>query len=295
MLGALTQEQLARRAFSASHELETERDQEKRQREQTEGKLHVLAQAMGGIVHDLGNPLNVVKMGAQSMELFLEDEPIDRAALHEFSQAITSGVEMLNYLRLSLIEQTRVLEGKPIPLDLARASLRGLVEAGVRYQSPQFRTGREVSIAGEERAVQVDLMKMTTVFMNLIGNALKYSDGEISVTWREVKRSGHELVLVAVLDRGTRGSGITQAQAALLFTAFARLETHVHVEGTGLGLLSVLKIVAAHGGESFIEGHEDGTPASPRFSTARDQYPSLLPAEYRTAFVVTCPLAATSP
>ncbi len=114
LLGALTQEQLARRAFMASHELEAARDQEKREREQTEGKLHVLAQAMGGVVHDLGNPLNVVQIGAQSMAVFLEDEPVDRSALREFSGAITSGVEMLNYLRLSLIEQTRVLEGKPI-------------------------------------------------------------------------------------------------------------------------------------------------------------------------------------
>ncbi len=134
---------------------------------------------------------------------------------------------------------------------------------------------------------------MTTVFMNLVGNALKYSEGEIRVVWRELEGSdGGKLVLVAVLDHGRHGRGITPAQAAQLFTAFARLEAHAHVEGTGLGLLSVLKIVAAHGGEAFIEGYQDGTPASPRFSTARESYPTLLQGEYRTAFVVTGPLAA---
>ena len=43
-----------------------ERNDERRQREQTEGQLRVLAQAIGGIVHDLGNPLTSVQMGAET-------------------------------------------------------------------------------------------------------------------------------------------------------------------------------------------------------------------------------------
>ena len=151
LLVALTQEQLARRAFFAGHQLEQERNDEKRKREQTEGKLQVLAQAIGGIVHDLGNPLNVVQMGAQSLKVFVEDETVDRDALREFAGAITGGVDMLNYLRISLIQQTRVLEGKPIPVELRRASLRGIIEAGAQYQVPKFRSGRDVSMVRSGR------------------------------------------------------------------------------------------------------------------------------------------------
>ncbi len=49
--------------------------------------------------------------------------------------------------------------------------------------------------------------------MNLIGNALKYSDGEVPVEWRfegaEEKELGKKTLLIAVLDCGTRGKGVT--------------------------------------------------------------------------------------
>lgn len=298
LLGALTLERLARRAFLATHQLEEERNDEKRKREETEGKLHVLAQAIGGIVHDLGNPLNIVQMGAQSLQVFLEDDPVDKAALGEFATNITNGGEMLNYLRVSLMEQTRVLEGKPIPIEASNTSLRGIIESGAQYQVPKFRSGREILIVGDDLEVRVDRMKMTAVLMNLIGNALKYSDGEIRVNWRELQLDGEspdvengKWLLIAVLDRGMDGTGITQEQSAKLFTAFSRLDTHSKLEGTGLGLLSVKKIVAAHGGEVFIEGYKNGTPGSPPFSTAQKKYPTMLKGECRTAFVVTLPLA----
>jgi signal transduction histidine kinase len=311
LLAALTQEQLARRAFLANHQLEEERNDEKHRREQTEGKLHVLAQAIGGIVHDLGNPLTAVQTGVGTLKMFVESGDTDQETLQEFADIINDGAQMLDYLRLSLIEQTRVLEGKPIPVELTPTSLRRIIEAGARFQKPRFVSGHQISIIGDDRSVCVDEMKMTTVFMNLIGNALKYSDGEVRVQWRvyepatgddkvkdakaeDGKAEDGKRLLIAVLDCGTKGTGITQGQAALLFTAFGRLDTRSQVEGTGLGLLSVQKIVEAHGGEAFIEGYGDGTPASPLFSTAQDKYPTLLHDPYRTAFVVTCPLATGS-
>lgn len=141
-------------------------------------------------------------------------------------------------------------------------------------------------------AVCADQMKMVTVWMNLIGNSLKYSDGAVRVEWLPCQNeSGEPLLLMAAIDCGTRGVGVSRSQAASLFQAFGRLETHAQIEGTGLGLLSVQKIVEAHGGEVYIEGFGDGTPASGPFSTARGQYPPMLHDEFRTAFVATCPLA----
>jgi len=118
LLAAFTQEQLAQGAFYASHLLAEERDGERREREQTQGRLRVLAQAIGGIVHDLGNPLATVQMGAETVQMFLADETPDRDSLHEFAGLVVDGAQMLAALRLSLIEQTRVLEGKPIPVNL---------------------------------------------------------------------------------------------------------------------------------------------------------------------------------
>ena len=291
-LVAIVGEALARRAWWANHQLAIERNDERRAHEQAQSNLKVLGQAIGGIVHDLGNPLTSVSMGASTLDLFLDHDKVDKETLKEFTAIINRGAQMLNFLRLSLIEQTRVLEGQPIPVELKPVSVAQIVGMGAEFQKPGALNGRAVAIECPDVAVCADQMKMVTAWMNLIGNALKYSDGQVRVEWLPTKNeNGEPLLAIAVTDCGTRGVGVSQAQAAHLFRAFGRLETHAQIEGTGLGLLSVQKIVEAHGGEVYIEGFVDGTPASGPFSTARGRYPAMLHGEFRTAFVATCPLA----
>lgn len=279
-----------RRAFAANYLLEEERLGEQRKREHTEAMLQVLSQAIGGVVHDLGNPLTSVQTGVETLEMVLDQPELDVAMMRELTGFIDGGAQMLNALRLSLMEQTRVLEGKPTPVDLHSTSIRVVIEAGARHQNPRYRASRVVTIRGADCEVLADEMKLITVMMNLIGNALKYSDGEVCLEWRtEGPRA-----LIAILDQGRGGQGITQAQAQGLFVAFGRLDRHADVEGTGLGLLSVRHIVAAHGGEIFIEGTLDGTADSPHFSTAKAPYAQVLSSGFRTAFVVVCPLANAS-
>ena len=278
----------ARQTFVATYLLERERDDEQRKRQQTESMLHVLSGAIGVIVHDLGNPLTSVEMGAETLDLYLDKGENDKETFHRITGYIKSGSQMLNYLRLSLMEQLRVLEGKPVPVEVNATSLRHVIEVGVRYQKPRFSSGRRLTIAEGDIELALDQMKMITVFMNLIGNALKYSDGEVRIYWN---RRPKEL-LVAVADQGVNCQGITREQTEQLFVAFGRLKTHREVEGTGFGLLSAQKIVEAHGGELWIEGHCDGTPDSPLFSSSDKQQPAMLNSSFATAFVMALPLFA---
>ena len=111
------------------------------------------------------------------------------------------------------------------------------------------------------------------------------------MTWR----TDNDSVLVGVLDQGQNGCGISLSDAKTLFVPFGRLDTHAQVEGTGLGLLSVQKIAEAHDGEAYIEGHTDGTPNTPIFSTAQGTYPQMLQPTFRTAFVTSFPLKTELP
>ena len=162
LLAACTEEQLARRAFLATHRLEEERDEEKHKRQQTEGKLHILAQVIGAIVHDLGNPLTTVQMGTSTLAAFI-DSDADKETLKEFTGMIASGAQMLNFLRLSLIEQVRVLEGRPTPVDKKPVSVRAIIEAGARFQKPHALAGRVVQIECPDARIEADEMKMVTV------------------------------------------------------------------------------------------------------------------------------------
>lgn len=280
-LMAYVQDRLARRAFYANYLLNQARDHERRRRENAEATLQVLNRAIGGVVHDLGNPLASVMAGSKTLLLALESDAADPRMIKELAEAVREGGQMLDYLRLSLIEETRVLAGQPVPLERAEAPLRRIVEAGVRYQKPRYAHRRVTSIVGEDLALYVDELKLVTVFMNLVGNALKYSDGEVRVTWR----ADDDRLLVAVMDEGTAGRGLTPAQAAQLFVPFGRLPEHAAEEGLGLGLLSVRKTVAAHGGDVWLEGLTDAW-----FSTAAEATEPLLIPPFRTAFVVALPL-----
>jgi signal transduction histidine kinase len=281
----------ARRAFIANYLLEEERLGEQRKREHTEAMLQILSQAIGGVVHDLGNPLTSVQTGVQTLELVLKMPQPNQKTVWDLISFIDRGAQMLNALRLSLMEQTRVLEGKPTPVDLHPTPIRAIVEAAASHQDPRYRGERPITLSGPDCEVVADEMKLTTVFMNLIGNALKYSEGEVHIGWHiEGTR-----VLIAVSDQGHEGRGITQEQAQRLFVAFSRLEAHSKVQGTGLGLLSVRHILSAHGGEVFIEGTLDGTADSAPFSTAETEHRPVRAPDFRTAFVVTCPLALPIP
>ena len=290
MLTAFVLERLARSSFEANRHLAILQAAEHRKRVETEKMLHVLNGAIGAIVHDLGGPLARVQSGSGLLERLLREGGSDPDTLLKFNDMVSRGSQMLNVLRLSLIEQSRVLEGKPTPVDLRPVGVRAIAEAGASFQQPRVTQGHAVSLEGQDFTICADEMKMVTVLMNLIGNALKYSDGQVRVTWREHQ----SLLLLAVLDEGKEGRGLTREQCARLFTPFGRLDAHAEIEGTGLGLLSVQKIVAAHGGEVWIEGFEDGTHGSVRFSTARDNCPATLGAPFHTAFVMTCPLDAST-
>lgn len=283
-------ERSVRGEFLANHRLALLHAAERHKREQTEGMLSILNQAIGGIVHDLGNPLTSVQAGAETLRILLQDPVPEPDMQREMLDIVSEGAQMLDYLRLSLLEQTRALEGKPIPLELGTASVRRIVDAGIHFQKPKFSSDRRMSVPEDDLEVTLDPMKMTAVFMNLIGNALKYSDGTIQIVWREEG----DAVLIAVLDQGRGACGLTESQARRLFAAFSRLEEHAQTEGTGLGLLSTRKIVEAHGGEAFVEGYRDGTPLSPVFSTANGRYSSLLSSGFYTAFVVVLPLSRTA-
>jgi signal transduction histidine kinase len=296
MFVAYLQERGARSEFLANYQLARERNIERRARERIEKMLHVLSQAIGGIVHDLGNPLTSVRTGAETLRYLAREGNTDEALATEVLDIITDGALMLDYLRLSLLEQTRVLEGKPTPLQVEATSFRHIIEAGTHYQRPKFTEGRRVSAHGDDLEIWADGMKLITVFMNLLGNALKYSDGEVRITWRQTADAeGRTMLVCAVQDRGRSSVGLAQTQAEQLFVPFSRLNIHSAVEGTGLGLISARQVVAAHGGELYIEGYRHGVPASPPFSTAQGDYPLMLDAGFRTAFVVACPIGPVPP
>lgn len=103
-------------------------------------------------------------------------------------------------------------------------------------------------------AVHCDSGKVYHVLLNLIDNAIKYTDqGKVAVKVSSEK----ENVVVRVKDTG---GGMTRAEIKALFKQFSRGAEGIKIDpsGSGLGLFLARQIVEAHGGEVFVESPGKG-------------------------------------
>ena len=100
-------------------------------------------------------------------------------------------------------------------------------------------------------AARGDQSLLRQVFVNLIGNALKFSKGrEQPIIEMGGRREGQEMIYF-VKDNGV---GFDMHYAGKLFKVFQRLHSLDQFEGTGIGLAIVQRIVLRHGGRVWAEG-----------------------------------------
>src|SRR5215212_10473793 len=99
--------------------------------------------------------------------------------------------------------------------------------------------------------VSGDIDELRAAFSNLLDNAVKYSDDEVSVSV-SVSALDNKRVVVRVSDKGI---GIPSAQLKRIFKRFYRVPGRfmARVKGTGLGLFIVHSVVTKHGGRVFAE------------------------------------------
>lgn len=88
--------------------------------------------------------------------------------------------------------------------------------------------------------------ELQQVFVNIVGNAIKYSpeNGLVTVSWS--KERGHKFLLFHVSDTGP---GIPDGEQSLIFTKYYRTKNvRGHLDGVGLGLAIARRIIIGYGG-----------------------------------------------
>jgi two-component system sensor histidine kinase MprB len=117
------------------------------------------------------------------------------------------------------------------------------------------RHDREITIAGgqvgDEIVVSIQPQAFDRAVGNLVGNAVKYSDGPIEVSLRVEGKH----VWVEVSDRGV---GLQGADPRLLFQRFWRADSARSSSGSGLGLAIVKEIAERHRGDTMARDREGG-------------------------------------
>ncbi len=206
------------------------------------------SQLLGTAAHDLKNPLNAIRLGAD----LLSDAPLSeqqRKALNMMQRATDSMTNLITGLLETIrVESNANLNFEPCQLnDLIRRAiedLRPLAEA--RKHTIVYEPLREpVLIVG-------DPSRLNSVMSNLLSNAIKFTEegGRITVDadWDD------DHVNLRVIDNGP---GIPEDEIPRVFEHLFRGRVTVRdpnnpIEGTGLGLALTKTVVEQHGGNIWV-------------------------------------------
>jgi signal transduction histidine kinase len=201
--------------------------------------------------HDLQEPLRKVASFCQLLEQRYGDELDERGK--QYLDFAVDGAKRMQQLILDLLTFSRVgRTGGPFTaVDLRHAALQAVSD----LDEPISEKHAVVEI-DDLPTVQGDATLLTSLFQNLVSNAVKFNDSDVprvTISARETA-DGWEL---ACADNGI---GIEPQHADRVFVIFQRLHGRDVYGGTGIGLALAQKIVSYHGGSIWIdEGVTEGT------------------------------------
>ena len=200
------------------------------------------------VSHDLRNPLGAIDLGASLLATTAPPDP----RMHKQIDAIKRSATRMERLISDLLDMASINAGK-LAVSPARVDAGELVDEVLDTQDPIAKQ-RGISIVRENELhgvpVFIDKHRMTQVFSNLLGNALKFcKEGDVIIV--RGKRDG-ELARVAIADSGP---GIPADDLPHIFEPYWSGRSKKK-PGTGLGLFISNAIVKAHRGELSVVSAE---------------------------------------
>ncbi len=200
---------------------------------------------VANISHELRTPLTAIKGFVETLE---EEEQIENIRYLDIIKRHTG--RLMNIVRDLLILSE--LEEKNLEAHFEEVFLNGTVSDMVKLfeqQAKQKGLSIEVDAERDDFVVRADPFKLEQMFINLIDNAIKYTDsGQVVISLRE--KGGNAEISVA-----DTGAGISQEHLKRIFERFyvADKSRSKKLGGTGLGLSIVKHIVLLHGGTIDVE------------------------------------------
>jgi signal transduction histidine kinase len=199
--------------------------------------------------HELRTPLNAILGYTELILDGIYGETPERA------QAILQRVESNGRHLLGLINDVLDLskiEAGQLKLALTDYSIKDVVHGVFSALEPlatRKNLNLKVAVPDDVPGAHGDERKLTQVLLNLVGNAIKFTDqGEVAIN----VSADHGSLSIAVRDTGP---GIAPADQARLFEEFQQADNSITKTkgGTGLGLAISKRIIEMHGGQIVLE------------------------------------------
>ncbi len=199
------------------------------------------------VSHDLKQPLAVMN---GYIELLLMHRQFDTTGIN-FLDMVRRSIQNMRQLIDDLLDLAKIETG--IHLNLQSLELKDLVEECRDALQPSVLNKAlelAIDIPPDLPPLLADRARLHQILMNLIGNAVKYTQPEGWV--RVMAESRDKIIRIAIQDNGM---GISPEDQAHIFERFYRVrrpETD-SIDGTGLGLAIVKSLVEAHKGKISLE------------------------------------------
>ena len=204
---------------------------------------------VSNVSHELRTPLALIRLYAETLEL---GRITTQEKKQQYYRIIRKESERLTALINNILDFSRIEAGRK-EYEFREADIAELVRNTLdsyRYQIEQQGFAFEESIDSNLPAVPVDREAIARALVNLVNNALKYSNDEKFLGVKLYRENG-----VLKLEVADRGIGIARRDQSKIFEKFYRTgDPLVHnTKGSGLGLSLVRHITQAHGGEIAVE------------------------------------------
>jgi len=201
---------------------------------------------LANMSHELRTPLTVIRGGIDYLNRTVKKEDN-----RNYLEIIDKNLARLIHLVSDLFDFTKI-EGRKIEWSFDQVNLSVLIEEVVEIISP-LSMDKNISINLENSGdvlVEMDLERIEQVLVNLIENAIKFSDPQTEILIKIQEDSTH--ATVSVKDRGI---GISEENLKTIFDKFSTVPSAGvgKPEGTGLGLAICKAIIEAHDGKIWAE------------------------------------------
>ena len=212
---------------------------------------------VANVSHEIRTPITAIKGFAETL---LEGAINDRENALKFLSTIKDNSERLNSLVNDLLTLSRIELGdiKIEKTDVNPEEVIAAVFATLKDKSSARGLYLKTAISPEVRNIKADRDRLIQILINLIDNAIKYTDKggvTIRIQRESAASSADNPVEIAVEDTGP---GIPKKHLSRLGERFYRVDRarSRDLGGTGLGLAIVKHLVKAHGWDMKIESSE---------------------------------------